>query len=51
MRGEDIQQSQLFSYGSLEDKVPANHPLRAIRSMVDEALREMSAGFDDIYPQ
>jgi transposase len=51
MRGEDIQQSQLFSYGSLEDRVPANHPLRAIRSMVDEALREMSAGFDEIYPE
>src|SRR5215469_3888993 len=51
MRGEDIQQSELFSYGSLEDRVPANHPLRAIRVMVDEALGEMNAGFDQIYSE
>src|ERR1700744_5017257 len=51
MRGEDIQQSELFSYGSLEDRVPANHPLRAIRRMVDEALREMSTRFEEIYPE
>jgi len=51
MRGEDIQQSELFSYGSLEDRAPANHPLRAIRAMVDEALGEMNARFDEIYPE
>src|ERR1700723_191277 len=51
MRGEDIQQSELFSYGSLEDRVPEGHPLRVIRAMVDEALREMSARFDEIYPE
>ena len=51
MRGEDIQQSELFSYGSLEDRVPANHPLRAIRAMVDEALGEMTARFDEIHPE
>ncbi len=28
MRGEDIQQHDLFSYGSLEERVPADHPLR-----------------------
>jgi transposase len=49
MRGEDIQQSELFSYGSLEERVPATHPLRAIRGMVDEALREMGGLFDEIY--
>jgi transposase len=49
MRGEDKQQDQLFSYGTLEERVPANHPLRPIRAMVDEALREMSARFDEIY--
>ena len=38
MRGEDIQQDSLSSYGSLEDRVPAEHPLRPIRAMVDEAL-------------
>lgn len=49
MRGEDIQQDELFSYGSLEDRVPADHPLRPIRLMVDAALKEMSARFDEIY--
>src|SRR5947209_2464936 len=49
MRGDDIQQDELFSYGSLEERVPSNHPLRPIRAMVDEALRSMSARFDEIY--
>ena len=49
MRGEDIQQNELFSYGSLEDRVPAGHPLRPIREMVDEALQALSSRFDEIY--
>jgi transposase len=49
MRGEDLQQHELFSYGSLEERVPADHPLRLIREMVDVALQEMSARFDAIY--
>ena len=51
MRGEDLQQHELFSYGSLEERVPANHPLRPIRAMVDETLQEMNARFDEIYPE
>jgi transposase len=49
MRGEDIQQHDLFSYGSLEERVPADHPLRPIRTMVDEALRALDGRFDEIY--
>jgi transposase len=49
MRGEDLQQHELFSYGSLEERVPAIHPLRPIREMVDEALQEMDGRFDEIY--
>jgi transposase len=49
MRGDDIQQNELFSYGSLEERVPENHPLRPIRQMVDEALGQMSGRFDEIY--
>jgi transposase len=49
MRGDDIQQNELFSYGSLEDRVPESHPLRPIRQMVDEALGQMSGRFDEIY--
>jgi len=51
MRGDDKQQHDLFSYGSLEERVPAGHPLRAIRTMVDEALSQMSSRFDEIYPE
>ena len=49
MRGSDVQQPELFSYGSLEDRIPAEHPLRAIRAMADEALKQMSSRFDAIY--
>lgn len=49
MRGEDIQQDELFSYGSLEGRVPQDHPLRAIRKMADEALKGLSGRFDEIY--
>jgi transposase len=49
MRGEDIQQHDLFSYGSLEERVPADHPLRRIRTMVDEALQALDGRFNEIY--
>src|SRR3977135_1786636 len=43
MRGDDNQQEGMFSYVSPEKRVPADHPLRPIRKMVDEILKEMSA--------
>src|SRR5512136_1849371 len=49
MRGEDIQQHDLFSYGSLEERVPPSHPLRPIRTMVDEALKALDGRFEEIY--
>jgi hypothetical protein len=42
MRGDDNQQEAIFSYISPEKRVPADHPLRPIRKMVDEILKEMS---------
>jgi hypothetical protein len=36
----------MFSYVSAEERVPANHPLRAIRTFVDEILQEMTRQFD-----
>jgi hypothetical protein len=51
MRGEDIQQHDLFSYGSLEQRVPADHPLRPIRTMVDEALQSLDGRFEEIYDE
>lgn len=38
MRGDDPKQSGTFSYVSMEDRVPAEHPLRPIRKAVDEVL-------------
>ncbi|MBZ0145138.1 MAG: IS5 family transposase [Rhodocyclaceae bacterium] len=49
MRGEEIQQSSAFSYVSPEDRVPAEHPLRAIRRMTDEALERMGPAFAELY--
>jgi hypothetical protein len=49
MRGTDTQQSSMFSYLSPEERVPANHPLRPIRRMVDEALKALSPGFNRLY--
>ena len=39
----------MFSYVSLEDRVPATHPLRKLRSLVDVVLGSMSEDFDAVY--
>lgn len=49
MRGDRREEDQLFSYVTLEDRVPANHPLRVMRRFVDPILAEMSPRFDAIY--
>ena len=49
MRGVDRQQSGMFSYISAEQRVPKDHPLRAIRVMADAALKEASWRFDAVY--
>jgi transposase len=49
MRGDDWQQGAMFSYISPEQRVPAHHPLRPIRQMVDEVLRGLSPQFDALY--
>jgi transposase len=49
MRGKDTQQSAMFSYLSAEERVPAEHPLRPIRTMVDVALRALSPAFTRMY--
>ncbi len=45
MRGGDKRQDGLFSYVSLEARVPANRPLCTVRTMVDEALKTTSRDF------
>ena len=49
MRGDDRQPDAMFSYVSAEQRVPADHPLRAIRALVDDVLRDMSREFDGLY--
>jgi transposase len=49
MRGDDRQQAQMFSYLSPEERVPQDHPLRAIREMVDEVLTQLSPRFEGLY--
>jgi transposase len=49
MRGQDHQQSDIFSYLSPEQRVRQDHPLRAIRAMTDLALKSMSERFDAMY--
>src|SRR5271165_4202945 len=49
MRGDEKQQDAMFSYINLEQRVPAAHPLRAIRQMVDQALGDLSQHFDTLY--
>ena len=49
MRGADHQQSSMFSYISAEQRVPKDHPLRAMRAMTDAALAELSPQFDALY--
>jgi transposase len=49
MRGADQQQSHIFSYLSPEDRVRKDHPLRAVRTMVDEVLKQLSPRFDAMY--
>src|SRR6266700_4031178 len=46
LRGPDQQTEHLFSYLSPEDRIPADHPLRAIRTMTDAALRVLSPQFE-----
>ena len=49
MRGGDHEPDAMFSYVSMEDRIPPDHPLRAMRELMDAALREMSPRFTLLY--
>jgi len=51
MRGDDQQTGHLFSYLSPEARVPADHPLRPVRRMTDEALRAVAPALDQLYSE
>lgn len=49
MRGREERSEGLFSYVRLEERVPSDHPLRAIRRLTDEALAALSGRFEALY--
>jgi transposase len=51
MRGDEVDQGSVFSYISAEKRVPADHPLRKVRALVDAALSRLSKDFDRMYSE
>src|SRR4051795_3252874 len=49
MRGQDDRSEGFFSYVRLEERIPAEHPLRLIKSLADEALSSLSRRLDGLY--
>jgi transposase len=49
MRVGPEETKQLFPYVDMEDRIPADHPLRAVRTLVDEVLGKMSSQFAKLY--
>ena len=49
MRGADEQQAILFSTRSIEDRIPSDHPLRALRQLVDPVLAALSPRLQTLY--
>ena len=49
MRGSFQDQGGLFSYVSPEQRIPAGHPLRKVRELVREVLKDLSRAFDKLY--
>ena len=49
LRGQQERSGSLFSYVSIEDRIPANHPLRRIRKLADQALDRLNPTFCLLY--
>ena len=49
MRGSDTRSGELFTYVDLEQRVPAKHPLRKIRQLVNDVLVSLDAEFAKLY--
>lgn len=49
MRGEDQKQAAMYSYVTMTQRIPADHPARAIRQMVDRALQRMDSELEQLY--
>ena len=51
MRGREAASANLFSYVRLDERVPADHPLRPIRALADEVLAGLNGRFEVLYSQ
>ena len=49
LRSKDTKQQVFFSYKSIEDRIPKDHPIRALKQLVDEPLEKLSNDFDRLY--
>ena len=49
MRSADVTQSEMFSYRTLEERIPASHPPRKLRVLVDGILATLHADFEALY--
>jgi transposase len=49
MRGDDAQQATMWSAVSPEQRVPADHPLRPLRALTNQALADLSPAFEQLY--
>src|SRR5208337_2513277 len=49
MRGDELKQTAMYSYVTLAQRIPADHPAREIRVLVDRALARMDAQLDELY--
>ena len=49
MRGDDWNQGGVFSYVAPEQRIPKDHPLRLVREMAEQALKELSPRFSRMY--
>src|SRR5438045_3613941 len=49
MRGHGQPQQVLFSYRSMDERIPDDHPLRAVRQLVDDVLARLGPQFDALY--
>lgn len=51
MRGESNRQQALFSYVSIEERIPAEHPIRRVKLLCDQVLRKLSEIFEGMHSE
>jgi transposase len=49
LRSDDVKQQVFFSFKSIEDRIPQDHPIRPLKKLVDQALEKLSKDFDGLY--